>query len=297
MTKFSFPLLLLAFFSCLESASAQTTELPDKAINIPTGWLRRMQSHITGLNDQLSRETQRYLQKMARYEDRLKQRLSHVDPKAAEALFSGTTQRYADLGRQLATDTGSKGRSFNSTYLPYLDSLHGSLAFLQEHPEWLQSHGAGPSATSLTQLKAAASQLQALQAKMQDADAIKSYVQQRRQQIAQYFNQHANWQQFLGASYAGMSKEGYYYSQQLRAYDAMWSSPDQLEGKTLALLNQVPGFHNFMLTHSSLGGLFRVPGNYGSASALSGLQTKEAVAQQIQGKVSAGGVAGPAALQ
>jgi len=46
-----------------------------------------------------------------------------------------------------------------------------------------------------------------------------------------------------------------------------------------------------------LGGLFNVPGSYGSPQAISGLQTKNQVAQLIQGQVSTGGAGGESTLQ
>src|SRR5258708_18877205 len=82
----------------------------------------------------------------------------------------------------------------------------------------------------------------------------------------------------------------------------MGNNPEQLEQKALSLLNQLPAFQTFMQKNSQLAGLFHVPGNYGSSGSLSGLQTKEQVAQQIQaqgkggGPGTSGGSGGTAAL-
>src|SRR5258708_19829221 len=82
----------------------------------------------------------------------------------------------------------------------------------------------------------------------------------------------------------------------------MGNNPEQLEQKALSLLNQLPAFQTFMKKNSQLAGLFHVPGNYGSSGSLSGLQTKEQVAQQIQaqgkggGPGTSGGSGGTAAL-
>jgi hypothetical protein len=132
---------------------------------------------------------------------------------------------------------------------------------------------------------------------MADVDQAKAFVQQRKQQISQYIGQHANLQGLLGAPYAGMNQDVYYYSQQLRQYKEMWNNPDQLEKKALAVLNKLPAFQAFMKNNSQLAGLFHLPGNYGSPESLAGLQTKDVVAQQIQNQVAAGGPGGAAALQ
>jgi hypothetical protein len=52
-----------------------------------------------------------------------------------------------------------------------------------------------------------------------------------------------------------------------------------------------------MTKNSFLSKLFSVPGNYGSPQALSGLQTKDQVAQLVKNQVSAGGAGGEQALQ
>ncbi|MES1250178.1 MAG: hypothetical protein ABUL46_05805, partial [Chitinophaga rupis] len=165
-----------------------------------------------------------------------------------------------------------------------------SFAFLKQNPQLLSD---GQNA----QLQGAAIQFQALQAKMQDADAVKAYVQQRKQQIGQYISQHASLQGILGKQYAGMNQDVYYYSQQLRAYKEMWDNPDELEQKALAVLDRLPAFQSFMKANSQLGTLFNVPGSYAPTASLSGLQTKEQVAQLIRGQISAGGPQGAAALQ
>ncbi|HEV9035647.1 MAG TPA: hypothetical protein VGQ51_03465 [Puia sp.] len=264
-----------------------------KVVSFPSRLFSRIQSRTARLNNQLTSQTQKYLQKMARREQQLQRRLASVDPAAAQRLFAGSAQRYAVLEQQIKADTGGSGRSFSGVYMPYLDSLQGSLAFLQKNPQLLPNPGVG----QLTQLQAAGGQVKSYEAKLMDADQVKAYIQQRKQMIGQYITQHANLQGLLGKSYAGMNQDVYYYSQQLRAYKEMWNNPDQLLQKALVVLNRLPTFQSFMKGNSMLGTLFNLPGNYGSPQAISGLQTKDQVAQQIQGHVSAGGTGGAAALQ
>ncbi|HEY4111428.1 hypothetical protein [Puia sp.] len=277
----------------LSPAHAQAVDSSaDKVINFPTKLLGRIRSRAASLNDQLTRQTQRYLQKMARREERLRQKLATTDSSAAKQLFANSAGQYAALGARIQTDSGSAHALLNGTYQPYLDSLQGSVAFLKQNPQLLTA-----GITNLSQLQGAGTQLQALQAKMQDADLAKAYVQQRKQQIGAYLAKHADLQPLLGKTYAGMQQDVYYYSQQLRQYKEMWNNPDQLEQKALSVLGKLPAFQTFMQQHSQLAGLFRIPGNYGSAASLSGLQTKEQVAEQIQNQVKAGGAGGDAALQ
>jgi len=300
----SYPLKMPAIGSAIlltllvVTGHAQSVDsITGKALNFPSRLLARIQGRTASLNQQLTQQTEKYLQKMARREEKLRQKMAGVDSASAKNLFAGSGQRYAALAQQMKTDTGGRGRSVSGVYQPYLDSLQGSVAFLKQNPQLLSARGTTLSPQALTQLQGASTQLQTLQARMQVADGVKGYVQQRQQQISQYVAQHSNLQNLLGKSYTGMSKDAYYYSQQLRQYKEMWSNPDQLEQKALALLNRLPAFQTFMKNNSQLAGLFKLPGNYSTPQALSGLQTKDQVSQQVQGQVSAGGAGGAAALQ
>jgi hypothetical protein len=290
-------LSVLLFCAAFMDCRAQSVDsITGKALSFPARLLARIQKKTTGLNSQLTQQTERYLQKMAQREAKLQKKIAGVDSNAAKTLFAGSAEQYAALEQRMRTDTGHRGQGFNGAYPAYLDSLQGSVAFLKQNPQLLSSSGAQAqlrtaSAGQLGQLQGAGSELQALQAKMGIADQAKAYLQQRKQLIAQYITQHSNLQGLLGSSYAGMNKDVYYYSQQLRQYQEMWSSPDKMEQEALVLLNRLPAFQTFMKSNSMLGGLFNIPGGYGGPQAISGLQTKSQVGALVQGQVG-GGAAG-----
>jgi hypothetical protein len=77
----------------------------------------------------------------------------------------------------------------------------------------------------------------------------------------------------------------------------MLNHPDQLEQKALSLLDKLPAFQQFMKNNSQLAGLFNLPGNYGDAAALTGLQTRDQVNSLIQGQIASGGPGAAASLQ
>jgi len=271
------PVLCVLALSCLAGTASYAQSVDsatDKALNFPSRLLAKLQSRTADLNQQLTQQTTNYLQKMQKREDKMRRKLAVVDSNAAKQLFANSAQQYDVLAQKIKTDTGSRSQALSGTYLPYLDSLQGTMKFL-----------------------GAPGQVQALQAKMQDASLVQNFVQQRKQQLSQYISQHTDLQGLLGKQYAGLNQDAYYYSQQLRQYKEMWSNPDQLEQKALVLLNKLPAFQAFMKNNSQLAGLFQVPGNYDSPTAIAGLQTKDQVAQQIQGQVAAGGPGGAAALQ
>ena len=139
-------------------------------------------------------------------EQKLQQNLASTDPTGAKALFAGSARQYATLEQQMRQDTGSKTRGFSGTYPPYLDSLQGSVKFLQQNPSLL---GSNPSPQMQANLTGANTQLQALQAKMGDADAVKTFLQQRKQQIGDYLAQHNMTTGPLSKIYGGMNQQVY----------------------------------------------------------------------------------------
>ncbi|MBN9382147.1 MAG: hypothetical protein J0H74_15370 [Chitinophagaceae bacterium] len=76
-------------------------------------------------------------------------------------------------------------------------------------------------ATQAAKALASLRQLQSLQAKTQDADQVREYIRERKQQISQYIQQHTNLSGLLEKDYQGFNQDAYYYSQQVRAYKEM----------------------------------------------------------------------------
>jgi hypothetical protein len=276
----TFFLLHLCALSCCCYAQDQ----PEKAADItafPSKLLSRIQSRASSLDDQLTRQTGKYLQKMARREERLREKLSKADPAAAKTLFEGSQDKYLALSHKLAGDSGDSSMQLSGQYQAYTDSLQGILKFMQGNPA---------AAGSLRQL-------QSLEAKMRDAGEIRAYMQERKQAISEYVRQHAQLSGILGVDLHAMNQHIYYYSHQVQEYKEALNDPDKLLKQALVVLNKIPAFQTFMKQNSQLAGLFNLPSNYGSTVTLQGLQTRDQVAALVQQQVSAGGAGGQAALQ
>jgi hypothetical protein len=298
--------LLLGLLLVLTRAYGQEDAAgADKALNFPSRLLGRIQHKTTDLEQQLTKQTEKCLQRMARREERMRKAMYRAgDSAAADHLFAHSAAQYAALAQKLRADTGSRKMAITGEYQPYTDSLQGMLAFLQGHglsAEAVSAPGksglGGLPPSMAGQLQASASQLQALQAKLQDADQIKQYIRDRKEQLSQYISQHTHLSSLLGKPCQGMNQDLYYYSQQVRGYKELLNNPDALEQKALSLLGQLPAFQAFMKDNSQLAGLFNLPGNYGSPQGVMGLQTRDQIGQLIQSQVASGGAGGAAALQ
>lgn len=292
MKRFTGVMFLLLCSLCLSCYAQDAQDSPDKEggiLHFPSRVLNKIQNKAAGLDAQLSRQTEKYLERMQRREQRMYEKLNKVDPAGAKSLFEGSGERYMALGQKLSGDTGAGGVHLSGEYQPYTDSLQGMLKFIGTKVQ------GAPGASG--KASAALSQLTSLQAKMQDADQIKEYIRQRKQAIAQYIQQHSSLSGLLGKDYQGLNQDVYYYSQQVREYKEMLNDPDKLEKQALTLLNKLPAFQSFMKQNSQLAGLFNLPGNYGDAGSLAGLQTRDQVAALVRNQVSAAGSGGMGALQ
>jgi hypothetical protein len=272
-------LLLFTVSSCACVAQDQPDKVDD-AITFPARFFNHVQHRTASLEEQLTRHSEKYLQRIQRREQRLYKQLYKVDSLGAKALFAGSAAQYTALGQRLAGDTGGTNIHLTGEYQAYTDSLQGMLKFMKD-PR---------AARSLSQLKS-------LEGKMQDADQVKAYIRERRQLIAQYIQQHTNLAGLLGKDYQGMNQELYYYSQQVRQYKEILNDPDKLEKEALVILGKLPAWQSFMKQNSQLAGLFNLPANYGSPASLAGLQTRDQVAALIGQQISASGSGGASALQ
>src|SRR5450631_1556175 len=124
-------LLYLLPLTCFSQESALPTAT-DKVINFPSKLFSRIQGKTADLDRQLTAQTDKYLAKMAKREERLKKKLYKLDASAAKDLFANSAQQYAALAQKLKTDTGCRTQSISGEYQPYTDSLKVTLSFLQQ---------------------------------------------------------------------------------------------------------------------------------------------------------------------
>lgn len=134
-------LLTILSFPCLAQ------EQPDKvqgAIDLPSRFLSKLNSRTTSVNDQLTRQTEKYLTRMAKREERLRRKLMKIDPVAEKALFPDSTSQYSALSNRLSTDTGNGTIHIAGEYQAYTDSLQGMLKYLQTNPTGLKTNAQPP---------------------------------------------------------------------------------------------------------------------------------------------------------
>ena len=161
------------------------------------------------------------------------------------------------FAQKLENDSAVAVHSMGPEYLPFADSLQSTLAFLNKNPQLLSS------TNGADQANAALAQLQRLESKLQDADQIKAFIQQRKAQIKQYFSQYTKLPPGVSNIYSDYNKQLYYYSTEVKQFRETLNDPDKMMTTALTLLDKLPAFTSFMKKNSFLAGLFNVPAGYG----------------------------------
>lgn len=279
--------------ACFCQDQTQDPGTIDKIANFPTRLLNKISGKDANLQQQLARQTQKYVTRLARQEQKLKALLYRLDSAKAASLYAQDPQhQYQALLQKLQQDSAKVFHSMGPEYLPYADSLQGMLSFLNKNPQLVNANPALQG-----QIQGSLAQLQQLQAKLQDADVIKQYIQNRKAQIQQYLSQYTHLPPGVGSAFQGYNKEAYYYADQVRQYRQMLNDPDKMLQTALGLLHNLPAFTAFMRQNSFLAGLFSVPADYGTDQGLAGLQTRKQILAMINNQVGQGGSAGTAAIQ
>jgi hypothetical protein len=268
---------------CLNTYAQDISDPVNKVINIPSRYISKIQNKFSHLDQQLSRQTEKYLKRLEKQEAKLSQAVSKYDAKATVHLNDGQ-KLYGQLINKINTKVNTDKLAVTGEYLPNVDSVRTSLAFLEQNNQLLSA-----SKDIQQKLQGSLAEVKQFQAKLQQTEKIKEYISQRREQMKAMLSRYTNIPGSISKAYSGYSKEAFYYSAQVKEYRDMANDPDKLTKKALSLLDQTKAFQQFAKKYSQLAGLFTLPANYGNAQSLAGLQTRAQVQGMIQGQLASGG--------
>ncbi len=239
--------IFLFFSTCIHAQQADSIRSKtDQVVSFPNRLFDQLQKKSAALNSSLDRQTEKYLQRLQRKEEKFRRALSRKDS-AAAARFSASSGKYNALQEQMKkVDTSAKG-SLSGEYMPYVDSLKGSLAFLQQNQS-----GLNLSAASQNKLTQSVGQFNELQGKLRVTDQAKTYIAERKEMMKQQLLRYAN-DAGLKKYLDDYNREAFYYSEQLRRYKRNAEfDPDKMLQKALVVLNKIPAFTSFMKQYGHL---------------------------------------------
>lgn len=281
--------LLLTAFMCAGTlyVHAQVDSSVQKAGSVINGLsnrlLRSTEAKYASLSGKLSRSNEKYLHRMQTQEEKLAKKLSRKDSSAGAKALSDSKEKYEKLRNGLKAAGAKTGAPSLDQYMPRLDSMQTLFKFMDKSGMKMP----GVSADKLKEVQAISSQLNGLQAQLQNATDIKQFIKERKQLLTDQLGKFG-----MGDQLKQVNKQVYYYQQQVSEYKDLINDPDKLQEKALSLVRGSSVFKDFMSRNSQLAFLFGAPANSTPIAALAGLQTRASVQSQLSQRMSAAGGGG-----
>lgn len=274
-----FPLLLRMLIlgiilftgSCISSYAQPGTDSLLNKLH-PQQWAASIGKKTAKLEEKIILKSQKTLKKLQKQEEKIyKKMLRGKDSLQAKAALTDIKNKYSSLRDKLKNPAPQNPIK---QYIPRLDTLSGVVKFLDKN---------GVSGN----IKNVLAKTEGLQNRFQQAEEIKQFIRERKQQLRQQLERLG-----LSKQLKKFNKAAYYYSTQLKEYAAILKDSKKAERKALELLSKTKLFKDFMRKNSMLASLFRLPGDPDdptTQASLAGLQTRAQVNNLIQQQIAAGG--------
>ncbi|HET7117787.1 MAG TPA: hypothetical protein VFI29_14935, partial [Hanamia sp.] len=265
----------------------------DKIANFPSKFLQNVNGKISFLQRQLNKQSKNYIKKLLKQEARLKRQAGSLDSNAIKNVFSTNAEKeYASLLRRLQSDsTVANPKNISGEYYPYIDSLQTTLSYLQQNQQLTANSKIAPE-----EVESTIRNLMVLQSKMQDADQIKQFIQQRKEQLKGYLSQFTKLSPGITKAYQNYNKQFYYYTEQVKSFRETLNDPDKRTKLAFTILNKVPAFSRFMQKNSLLASIFNLNGTYIPSGPGQGLPSRDQVMTLLQNRIIPNGGPNPSSF-
>ena len=267
---------VICFCFLIQNLSAQDSTAQSNISQIPSKYFETVSKKANDLEKALDKKSQNVLGQLQKTEMRLRRKLAKIDSLAASNIFSNSAEKYNELQQKLKNKAGQL-----SQYIPKLDSLSTSIKFLEQHPEFINDIK-----DAKDKLADVSGKLKEFQSKLQGAEDIKKFLKERKEYLRQQLEKFG-----FAKELKKLSKDLFYFSQQVNEYREIFKDSKKAERKALELLSKLKPFRDFMRKNSVLASLFRIgdPNDPANLANLAGLQTRAQVNSLIQSQIAAGG--------
>ena len=274
---------LLLVIACYSGSSyCQEDSVYKPLPGIPAKFFKSISSRAENYMGRIKSKTVKTLEKLARWELKIKHLLERANPETAQQLFNGDMPSFASLLEKYKE--GEALFSQHTTqYNEYRDQLENTLKYMYRQKDELSDE-------KVQSLTAAREQLGHLNSELEYNGQVEQYIKERKKQLLEHAVRYLGKNRYLKK----INQESYYYFETLANYKELFSSPGKAEQAVLALLQKIPAFSRFLQKNTMLASLFRMPGDPAVNAGIAGLQTRAQVTGIIQQQLAAGG---PSAVQ
>jgi len=278
----SFHQNLLLTLGVILTISAHTQTIPSQqedtiqhSQSTSPKYLDIVSSKANQLNSKLDKKSEKALQQLMKLEERMKKKMNGVDSLKAKETFGNAEQKYKALEQRL------QGK-LSGPYISSVDTMITSIKFLQQNPQLLSQ-----SREAQQKLKDALSKVNGMENQFQKAEEIGKFLRERKEFLKSQLSKFG-----FAKELKKISKQAYFYQQQVEEYKTVLKDHRKAERKALDLLSKSKLFQKFMRKESILASLFQLPGDPNDPVApvsLAGLQMRVQVNGLIQQQIAGGG--------
>lgn len=233
-------------------------------------FLYQTQKKVDQYKERIYHKTIKSLEKLSRWEDKIKKLLDKASPETSAQLFSDGKLSFNSL-----LEKYKKGESVLENNMPqydaYRDKLSTSLKYIGNAEIYFDS-------VLRYKCLALSNNIKQLDNNIGETEAIDKIITERKKLLLTAAVQ------FIGKSkwLVKINKETYYYSETLINYKQLFDDPGKSQKLALDILNKIPAFKHFFKSNSQLSSLFSLPGNDANEANLQGLQTRAAVNTMVR---------------
>lgn len=239
----------------------------------PKDYLNHIAKSSASYERKISNYSQKLLSRFNKEERRIKRKLQRIDPQKSGEIFKDSIRVFSN---------SLKKRIYSrQPFSAYMDTTLLTLKFLDK------------TGINHQKLLAASGNLESLQGKLQLTENIQNYIRTRKKELQQQLLEYGGFTR----NFQRLSKQAYYYREQLNEYKSLYEHPSKLENKAISALKQLPAYNEFIQKNSLIGSLFNLPSDYNETRGLEGLQTRNLTDQLITQRLGTDAVARAAVTQ
>jgi hypothetical protein len=276
MSLFRLVTLLLLLMIC-SPCMAQKDSTIESLKTLPVQYITQLDNKIDKYSNRISSKTEKTLQRLSKWENRIHNLLQKASPETAERLFGNNQTTFATLLQKLQ-EGKSIAENYQSKYDSYRDKLTTNLKYLQQQKDNIKGKLVKP-------VTEASQKLAELEGNVKNSEALEQFIKERKQLLISQAVQYIGKSKYLSK----INAESWYFLETMRNYKELFQDKRKAEQTALAILTRIPKFNQFVQENSMLASLFGSPSAASTPANLAGLQTRASVTALIQNQIAAGG--------
>lgn len=244
---------------------------------IPEKFIEEVDKKAKEINTEIDKKSAQLVSGFKKYELEILKTLSKTDSLKVNNYLQKAENQYKEFTTLIHNPTNLIQNTFVGEYLPYLDSLKGSFAFLNKLTDLKDIHS--------EKIKSGLHQISKVQMSFSKADDIKQLIKSRQEQLKNLVSKYTSVPKDVAKKMTQINQKVFNYTTQIKALKESFRNPEDIELKALGLLNRIPAFQKFVKENSMLANLFPAGGGVAATGDLVGLQSRDELLTSVQDKL------------